>query len=267
MVNKQVAITKLEGRIAALMQAHVNQADEPALKKWRRDTEVALEHVFGSGSRHLTEFREIRFTPAAFSSHNADAAFARALELGLETANVLLRSMIEEVGEYWPDGEMDSGSVVASAPAASDRVFIVHGHGDAAREAAARLITRLGLAPVILHEQPSKGRTIIEKFVEYADVGFALVLMTADDLGGPKSADASVFRPRARQNVVLELGFFLGRLGRDRVCALYEDGVELPSDYDGVVFIPLDPSGAWQLMVGRELRAAGMDADLNQLTK
>jgi predicted nucleotide-binding protein len=141
-------------------------------------------------------------------------------------------------------------------------VFVVHGHNEGVRESVARFLERLQLEPVVLHEQPNKGRTIIEKFTDYADVSYAVVLLTADDRGGTSAASFAEQRPRARQNVIIELGYFLGRLGRDRVCALYEDGVEIPSDYDGVIFVPL--AGDWQLRLARELNAAGLPVDMNR---
>src|SRR5690606_27311117 len=114
------------------------------------------------------------------------------------------------------------------------------------------------LEPVILHDEPNKGRTIIEKFVDYADVGFAVVLMTGDDQGGSKDADRENNLPRARQNVILELGYFLGKLGRERVCAIYDPGVEIPSDYDGVLWLEHDRNGAWKTLLAKEIKAAGM---------
>jgi len=143
------------------------------------------------------------------------------------------------------------------------RVFVVHGHDEGSREAVARFLETLQLVPVVLHEQPNKGRTIIEKFMDYSDVAFAVVLLTADDKGGSVKADITELRPRARQNVLLELGFFIGALGRDRVCPLYEDGVEIPSDYQGVLFVKLDSAGVWRLLLARELKAAGLPIDLN----
>ena len=71
---------------------------------------------------------------------------------------------------------------------------------------------------------------------------------------------------RARQNVVFELGFFIGALGRSRVAVLYEDGVELPSDMNGILYTILDAQGAWRIGLGRELRAAGFAVDLNRAT-
>src|SRR5262249_32376296 len=95
-----------------------------------------------------------------------------------------------------------------------------------------------------------------------AGVGFAVVLLTRDDEGRIKGE--SVLRPRARQNVILELGYFLGRLGRDHVCALMTDGVEEPSDLSGVIYVPFDSGGAWRLSLAREVKAAGIDVDLNR---
>ena len=144
-------------------------------------------------------------------------------------------------------------------------MFVVHGHNDFLREQVARFLEKLGLQPVILREQPNQGRTIIEKFTEYAEVAFALILLTGDDVGGPKNVTADDLRARARQNVILELGYFLGRLGRKHVCALLEPGVEVPSDYSGVVFIELDGAGAWRMLVAKELYAAGLPIDMNAM--
>ena len=105
----------------------------------------------------------------------------------------------------------------------------------------ARFLEKLGLQPIILHEQPNSGRTIIEKFETYSsDISFAIVLLTPDDIGGINENDQEQ-QPRARQNVIMELGYFMGRLGRTRVCALHKGGVELPSDYQGVVYIAMVP--------------------------
>lgn len=105
---------------------------------------------------------------------------------------------------------------------------------------------------------------MIEKFSDYADVQFAVVLLAAGDLGKPRESDQEA-QLRARQNVILELGYFLGKLGRARVCALYENGVELPSDYQGVLFLPLDAGDRWKFDLVRELRAAGFAVDANRV--
>ena len=145
----------------------------------------------------------------------------------------------------------------------SNRIFIVHGSDSGLKSEVARTLERLGLEPVILHEQPNKGRTLVEKFEQYADVGFAVVILSPDDEG--KRAGERRARPRARQNVVLELGFFWGKLGRHRVCALLKSEIERPSDYDGVVYVQYDEAGAWKLKLAKELKDAGYAVDLDRL--
>jgi predicted nucleotide-binding protein len=141
------------------------------------------------------------------------------------------------------------------------RVFVVHGHDDAALQAVARAIEQLGLEPVVLREQPGCGRTIIEKFEDCADkVGFAVVLMTPDDIAGPAATPSSA--TRARQNVIFELGYFAGKLGRGRTCVLRKGDVEIPSDLYGVLYVELDDRGGWKLELAKELRAAGLKINM-----
>lgn len=146
----------------------------------------------------------------------------------------------------------------------SNKVFIVHGHDDGARESVARFLERMGLEAIILHEQANQGRTVIEKVVAHSDVGFAVVLLTPDDEGCVKGGSP---QPRARQNVLLELGYFIGRLGRERVCALKTADLELPSDYAGMVWGAMDKHGGWKQELARELDAAGYSIDWNKVMR
>jgi hypothetical protein len=150
------------------------------------------------------------------------------------------------------------------AHGADNGVFLVHGHNNEAKETVARFLERLGLVVTILHEQPDKGRTIVEKFEDHASVGFAVVLLTSDDVGATRKAPEQL-SPRARQNVVLELGYFLGKLGRAHVCALREEDVDIPSDLSGLLYVPLDGSGAWKLRLALEIKASGVAVDLNRV--
>jgi len=149
-------------------------------------------------------------------------------------------------------------------PQDQNKIFIVHGHDEEAKLSVARFLERISIEVVILHEQPNGGRTIIEKFEDYSDVGYAVVLLTPDDLGG-RVNDPENLLPRARQNVIFELGFFIGALGRERVCALHKGEVEIPSDFSGVLWIRMDTDGAWQFKLAREIKAAGIEVDLNKL--
>jgi predicted nucleotide-binding protein len=142
-------------------------------------------------------------------------------------------------------------------------IFIVHGHNVAVQQSVARTLEKLGLNPIILSEQPNAGNTIIEKFEANTDVGFAVILLTDDDEG--KSKTDIDLKSRARQNVILELGYFIGRLGRKRVLPLYSEGVELPSDIHGLLFIPIDKADTWKFALVRELKEAGYNVDANSI--
>jgi Predicted nucleotide-binding protein containing TIR-like domain len=144
----------------------------------------------------------------------------------------------------------------------SNKVFIVHGHDGEAREAVARYLTMIGFDPIILNEQANKGRTVIEKVEAHSDVGFAVVLLTADDVG--RANAEKKLEPRARQNVLLELGYFLARLGRANVCAFRKGDVSIPSDFAGVVWESMDGDG-WKLKLARELKAAGHTVDVSKI--
>jgi predicted nucleotide-binding protein len=172
--------------------------------------------------------------------------------------------LIEEYESKWIRRTPVAAGAAVKQGDISRTVFIVHGHDEAVKQSVARFLEKLDLHPIILHEQPNKGRTIIEKFEAHSDVGFAVVLLTPDDLGGVASTPAKL-QPRARQNVILELGYFIGKLGRARVCALYTKGVELPSDIHDVVYVPYDEGGAWRIGLARELNAAGITVDMNRI--
>jgi predicted nucleotide-binding protein len=156
--------------------------------------------------------------------------------------------------------QVDTAVLPTRARPLPRKVFIVHGHEDGPREAVARYLEKLGFEAIILHEQASQGRTIIEKIEGHSDVGFAVVLLTPDDIGGAKG---EAQKNRARQNVILELGYFVGKLTRSRVCALKRGDIEVPSDFGGVVYVSFD-DGGWREALGRELEAAGFDIDWNQ---
>lgn len=154
---------------------------------------------------------------------------------------------------------------IGSKKKTSNKVFVVHGHDVLAKTDVARTLEKLGLEAVILHEQANEGKTVIEKFERDASlVEAAIIIMTGDDVGYPKNK-LQEQKPRARQNVILELGYFSGILGRSNVCVLFKDNVEIPSDYLGVIYIPMDEEGSWKFKVAKELKQAGLTVDLNNL--
>lgn len=145
-----------------------------------------------------------------------------------------------------------------------NKVFIVHGHDGEAKLRTARFVEKLGFDAIILHEQVSRSMTIIEKIERYSnDVGFGIVLYTPDDIGNAKNAaEKSEMNYRARQNVVFEHGFLIGKLGRENVTPLVEGNIELPNDISGVVYTS---KNNWELDIAKEMKAAGYDIDLNKL--
>lgn len=156
----------------------------------------------------------------------------------------------------------DKVSKVNSSETNND-IFIVHGHNNEVKINVARTLEKLGLNPIILHEQANAGKTIIEKFEEHSNVGFAIILLTDDDLGKAKKDEN--LNHRARQNVILEMGYFIGKLGRDRVCPLYTNGVELPSDLYGLLYTEIDSAENWKIKIAKELKAAGYEIDVNKI--
>lgn len=259
-------ISRALGQISEVQQLNT---DTEEFKKWRRNTRIAISHTFGEESAHVEEFKRISFVPYSLivGNHNERSAYINAYQDGMVRAKALLESMLDEIEEYWPDdnsSQPDSPTQEMPVQRVSNRVFVVHGRDDGTRNTVARFLESLNLEAIVLQEQANEGQTIIEKFEDYADVGFAVVVCTPDDVGALAS-DHGNLRPRPRQDVILELGFFLGRMGRGRVCALLEGGLEMPSDYDGVLFIPLDAAGGWKLALAKELKAAGLTIDMNLL--
>jgi len=268
------AIHLLERRIAEVDALKVLRYNDPKVEVTEQRIRTTILDIFGENS---PEYREHQYhnissgESIAVAGYGEDPSYQqgqyqRNFVRGIPRTTALLGSLINTVRErprvaHPAARESDP----ETAAAVSNDVFIVHGHKPGPREEVARLLGNLGLNPIILHEQPSQGRTIIEKIEGRSDVGYAVVLLIADDRGGLVDADPSTYKPRARQNVILELGYFLGKLRRHRVCVLYEQGVEIPSDYQGVVYVALDARGAWKFELAKEMRAVGFNIDFNRI--
>ena len=155
-----------------------------------------------------------------------------------------------------------TNAATTKAKADMTKVFIVHGQDETVKLDVARFIEKLGFEAIILHEQVSSGKTIIEKFEEFSNVGFGVVLYTPCDIGSRKDDDKNL-QPRARQNVVFEHGYLIAKLGRRNVCALVKGKTEIPNDISGVVYVPFDEHKAWKIALAKELRNSGYDVDMN----
>lgn len=144
------------------------------------------------------------------------------------------------------------------------QIFIVHGHDEVAKSKTARFVEKLGFEAIILHEQASSSKTIIEKIEEYSNVGFGIILYTPCDLGS-KQTENQELKARARQNVVFEHGFLIGKIGRSNVCALVKGDIETPNDISGVIYVSMDETDAWRYTIARELKKAGYNIDMNKI--
>ena len=259
-VSKTKALNRLN-RVLEQVPRIMVSTDSSERERWYENATAAIRHTFGEESEQLSKFKKIRFQPIVWGS---GTDWQESFRRGMQRAQAQLRSLVDEIEEYWCEEDLEvvdrQRSNVSSG--SDSKVFVIHGHDEAAKLAIAEFLRRLGLEPVILAEQPSGGKTIIEKFEAHADVGYAVALLTPDDVGSRQGDDA--VRPRARQNVVFELGYFIGRLGRKRVCVLTKGQPEIPSDYSGVVYVPM-ASDAWKMGLIKELKAAGFDVDANKV--
>ena len=256
-ITKSRAIERLQNLVDEASELDPEDVSSQKFKKWTEKAYSAVFHIFGEDSRQYSRL------PGGHS------LTPRGIREYFDSMISHVESSLDDVKYFWEDDELSSRNALDSTVMASNvsgdsppsnRVFVIHGHDEGARDAVARFLERLGLEPIILHEKSSGGRTIIEKFEQNADVGFALALLTPDDMGSPQGEEDDL-KPRARQNVIFEFGFFIGRLGRERVCALPKGDVEFPSDYKGVLYIPLDVDGGWKLKLMKELKEAGLEID------
>ena len=223
-----------------------------AFNTWRKSVIARLEAHYPQSDA----LQSVRLIPRACQ---ATRASGRGLQPGDRQNVARMMKLLQSVTET------SSKPSRSTAKKENRRVFVVHGRHNELKVSVARFLEKLGLEPIILHEQPDRGMTIIDKFQQSADVGFAVVLLTADDRGGLASTTPEKYTLRARQNVILELGYFMGRLRPDQIVAIYQDGVELPSDYQGKLFVPFDDEGAWRLHLAREIRASGISIDMNRI--
>lgn len=252
--------------------------DESGLRSLRDRGQMIIRRAFGADSPYRERLSNIGFHYTGASSTTIMSTFdvsstdesaeqrrqrERYWHSGQRESVALIDTMLEELELGEP--EQVQGEQVPTGPK-SNRVFVVHGHDNEMKQAVARTVERLGLEAVILHEKPNRGQTLIEKIERYSDVDFAVVLLSPDDVGYAVNDGQEAASPRARQNVILELGYFAGKLGRESVVALHRGSIEFPSDYDGVLYTPYDgDSGAWRSELVAELRESGYEVSADNL--
>ena len=232
--------------------------DKNNLDKFKRRLIMVISKIFDQNSSYLKDIERIKFSSIAYPNMPSSVS-ANTWESGRKKMLNLIETIIEEINLF-SEANLSNNKVSDCS-----KVFIVHGHDDGAKNEVARFIEKLGLEAIIIHEQTSSGDTIIEKVIRYSDVGFGVVLYTGCDIGAIKS-EPDDLKPRARQNVIFEHGFLIGKIGRKNVIALVKDNVEKPNDISGVVYETIDSKGAWKLQLAREMKASGYDIDMNKVS-
>jgi predicted nucleotide-binding protein len=232
-------------------------------KKWTNYNVELLNVSFDTAnSKYTTEYQKAG--QSFFITSNTDIVKEQKDEI--KSKITTLESFIERL-DLIPCIESTNSTTNSKTKKYSiqtNKIFVVHGHNETVKQTVSRTLEKLGLEPIILNEQENLGKTIIEKFEENSsNVGFAVVLLTADDEG--KSKKEEKYKTRARQNVVFEMGYFIGKLGRSRVLLLLENGVEKPSDLDGIVYTPIDENNGWKLNLVKELKAAHFTVSADNL--
>ena len=284
-VSREEANQKIHAQIEKGQQLHaqqINSDDELTearreSRKWSDYNKTLLLKLFDNTSiaeDDYTDFNEPRpillassgSTPLSDELGDDLRWYQNAMNRSINS----LESIHERLELYEPSDALqrtsdNAGISDTSQPTFSDEVFIVHGHDDEAKETVARFVEHLGIKATILDEEINEGRTIPEKFEEHADeAGYAIVLLTPDDVGSSKDETDSP-QPRARQNVVLEFGYFWGKLGRKRLCVLYKEGVELPSDMKGIAYVLMDNFDGWKQKLAKEMNRAKLPIDPQKL--
>lgn len=230
-------------------------------------TEAIIKKHYGSSSIYIAKLKGIAENSWMSSSLKNNISKLKGL-LDLIIDDLELTERKEELIIKPLKEEEKFRELVDEVRTLNNKVFIVHGHNETMKQSVARVIEKLGLEPVILHEQANQGMTVIEKFLSNSNVGFSIILLSADDIGYAKKDGVTKAKDRARQNVIFELGFFTAKLGRKKVVALVENSIdfEIPSDIHGVIYIPFDGTdGKWKFDVAKELMDNGYSFDLKRI--
>lgn len=223
---------------------------------WHTKAERFLRKKYGERSE-FKKFSKIKYSLMGYTFTETRSDYVEACQNGLEETKAIFKVYLDEMEEEAE--KVDRVLLVNENELDYSKVFIVHGHGGELKESVARLVEKQGIKAVILNEQINRGATIIEKFEKNSEVAAAICLFTKDDLG--KAINDSNYQARARQNVVFEAGYFMGKLGRKNVIMLADNDIEIPSDLQGVVYTN---SSSWQVKVLKELKEIGFCIDMNK---
>lgn len=270
-VSKQKALELLQKRIDeldSLPQRTIKNDDLSEFNKWKLSAKATIENIFFD-TKYL-DFEKIRYIIMSLN-YISDSQKIEAHNNGLKKAKGMIESFIKEIEEFWEDEnivEVKQPKLIIEQPILkqikkekSKDIFIVHGHDDGLVAKVQLFLQKLSLNGIVLHEQANLGKVILEKLEHYTNVDFAIVLYTPCDLGKAKNDEE--LKARARQNVVFEHGYLIGKLGRENVAFLVDGNIETPGDISGAVYSSI--TNHWQFDILKELKAVGYDVNANDL--
>lgn len=245
---------EIYNEIDVLMEQKVRKST-PQFQAWHSKAERFLTKHYGEESYEVKKFKSFNFSLVLYGSETPESAFIRACQKDLCIVKAIFEQYLEDIQE-----ENDNIPKIIQTDADYSKVFIVHGHDGELKEAVARVLEKQGIKAIILSEQVNRGATIIEKIETNSDVKGAICLFTSDDFGKEKSETTDNYR--ARQNVVFETGYFVGKIGRDNTVLVADSDVELPSDLQGYVYTDRNE---WKFKLLKELKAIGYCIDYNKI--
>lgn len=231
------------------------------LDAFRRRGAMILRRTFPPATGYTNQFLRIAFKTDALLFQ--EGAYQEFWEAGKDYMMNFLNTLIEELDEFGLPADPD-GLTGALPEIAFNRIFIAHGHDDQLLNEVRAFVATLDITPVVLKDLPSRGRTVIEKFEDYADVPAAIILLTPDEYSYSRSEEPEAARLQPRQNPILELGYFMGKIKRSNVIAVHkaEEDFVFPSDIQGVIYVPYESDEKWKKLVARELRDIGYEIDI-----
>ncbi len=254
-MNSYDRLKSIIDEIDSLIAQQVS-AGSPAFQAWKVKVERFLIYEYGKESYEYKQFGQYHFSLSLYGAGTPQSEFIAACKRDLLRVQAVFSEYLNDLNNIEVVENKNQPTYDCS------KVFIVHGHNGELRESTARILEKQRIKPIILFEQSNQGATIIEKLEKNNDVGAAICLFSADDVGTEKSKIDEGLKDRARQNVVFEAGLFIGILGRNRVIIIADKTIEMPSDLQGVVYT--DTSN-WTFEVLKELKAMGYSIDYNKL--
>lgn len=237
--------------------------DTTELDYIKKRINLYIKKMFNGDEKYANDIKRIPFESRLISADRQEKM--RVWEEGRQRLINVIKTMQDEI-RLFSESEKENDKTI-NEKSSSRKVFVVHGHDQAMKESVARCLDKLELEPIILHERSDQGRNVLQKLQdESSDVSFAVVLLSGDDTCIDKNNPSNI-KTRARQNVILELGYFIGVLGNKNVLTLFnpENNFEMPTDYAGILYTEYDFAGNWRFKLAKELKESGLNIDVNKL--